>query len=164
MRRLLLIGFSTILALVVGCTDRGDKTTLAKTPTEATKAEESHGHEHNPNARGVGDHGRPAKTDDDAETQLYTTPGGKYTADDIRANGSVIASTKFKGLKATHDVKPQPGDTLCPISMTKANPKFSWVIGGKTYEFCCPPCVDEFVAMAKEKPSEIQAPEFYRKK
>ncbi len=39
--------------------------------------------------------------------------------------------------------------------MTKANPVFSWVIGGKTFEFCCPPCVDEFVRMAKESPDDI---------
>jgi YHS domain-containing protein len=110
------------------------------------------------------DHGMPAKVDDAEERKLYLTPGGKYTEADVKANGNVVASEKFKGIKATHDVKPKPGDKLCPISMTKANPKFSWVIGGKTYEFCCPPCVDEFVAMAKEKPDEIKEPEFYLKK
>ena len=46
--------------------------------------------------------------------------------------------------------------------MTKANPKFSWVVGGKTYEFCCPPCVDEFVAQAKAG-GEIGEPEDYVK-
>ena len=35
---------------------------------------------------------------------------------------------------------------------------------GKTYEFCCPPCVDEFVRMAKETPDQIKAPEMYVKK
>jgi multiple sugar transport system substrate-binding protein len=39
---------------------------------------------------------------------------------------------------------------ICPISKTKAAPKFSWVVGGKTYQFCCPPCVDEFVQTAKK--------------
>ncbi len=112
----------------------------------------------------AGDHGMPAKVVDDDEKKLYLTPGGKYTAADIAANGSATASQKYKGIKVTHDVKPQPGDKLCPISMTKANPKFTWVVDGKTYEFCCPPCIDEFIALAKEKPGEIQPPEFYRQK
>ena len=57
--------------------------------------------------------------------------------------------------KAEHDLKPKAGEKICPATLTKANPKFSWVIDGKTYEFCCPPCVDEFVALAKEKPDGI---------
>jgi YHS domain-containing protein len=50
------------------------------------------------------------------------------------------------------------------VSKTKATPRFAWVIGGKMYLFCCPPCVDEFVQTAKEKPEEIKPPEEYRKK
>lgn len=111
-------------------------------------------------------HGMPEKVADaDAdEVKLYLTPGGKYTAADVKANGGVVASEKFKGIKAEHDLKPKPGDKICPVTLTKANPKFSWIIGGKSYEFCCPPCVDEFVALAKEKPDEIKEPDFYRKK
>jgi len=110
------------------------------------------------------EHGMPPKVSDADEQKLFLTPGGKYTAADIKANGNVVASTKFKGLRAEHDAKPNPGDKICPISMTKANPKFSWVIGGKTYEFCCPPCVEEFVARAKEKPDQVMGPESYIKK
>ena len=112
----------------------------------------------------VGEHGMPSKVPDADETKLYLTPGGKYTAADIKANGRVTASVKFKGLKAEHDLKPKTGDLICPITLTKANPKFSWVIDGKTYQFCCPPCVDEFVALAKDKPDEIKPPDFYRRK
>jgi hypothetical protein len=108
--------------------------------------------------------GMPTKVADEAERKLYLTPGGAYTEADIAANGNVTASTKFKGIRAEHDMKPKPGDKICPITMTKANPKFTWIVGGKPYEFCCPPCVDEFVAQAKEKPTEIQDPESYRKK
>lgn len=111
-----------------------------------------------------GEHGMPSKVADEDEQTLYLTPGGIYTAADIKANGGVVASAKFKGLKAEHNLNPRPGDTICPITLTKANPKFSWVVGGKTYEFCCPPCVDEFVSLAKENPDEIKEPEFYRKK
>ena len=53
-------------------------------------------------------------------------------------------------------------DTTTKDTATKANPKFPWIIDGKTYEFCCPPCVQEFVALAKEKPGEIKDPESYR--
>jgi len=109
------------------------------------------------------DHQMPSKVADDQERKLYLTPGGKYTQADIEANGNQVASAKFAGIKAQHDAKPQTGDALCPISMTKANSKFSWVIDGKTYEFCCPPCVDEFVAMAKENPEKLLPPESYRK-
>jgi hypothetical protein len=35
------------------------------------------------------------------------------------------------------------------------------VIGGKEYQFCCPPCVDEYVRKAKEKPDEVKPPESY---
>ncbi len=111
-----------------------------------------------------GDHGMPTKVPDAEERKLYLTPGGKYTEADIKANGGVVASAKFKGMKAEHDLKPKTGEKICPVTLTKANPKFSWVVGGKTYEFCCPPCVDEFVALAKEKPDEVKPPEFYRKK
>ena len=112
----------------------------------------------------AGEHGLPSKVADANEEKLYLTPGGKYTEADIKANGGVTASAKFKGVKAEHDLKPKAGDLICPVTLTKANPKFSWVIDGKTYQFCCPHCVDEFVSLAKEKPDEIKPPEFYRQK
>jgi hypothetical protein len=106
----------------------------------------------------------PAKVAGEAERQLYLTPAGRYTAADIRANGGVTASQKYDGVMAEHDLKPQPGDKVCPITLTKANPKFTWVVGGAAYEFCCPPCIDEFVKAAKETPDEIKAPGEYVKK
>jgi YHS domain-containing protein len=116
----------------------------------------------NPAGEGHGD--MPVGVAGDDERKLYLTPGGKYTADDIKANGNVTASEKFKGLKAVHNMKPRPGEPVCPITQTKANDKFAWVVGGQTYTFCCPPCVDEFVQLAKEKPNEIKEPGYYRKK
>lgn len=116
--------------------------------------------------------GTPAGHDDgmpdglaDAEArELYLTPGGLYTEADIKANGSVTADAKFKGVMSKHDFKPKAGDAICPITLTKVNPKFTWIIGGKTYQFCCPPCIDEFVLLAKESPDEIKDPSFYVKK
>ncbi len=105
----------------------------------------------------------PAKKGTAEEEALFLTPGGAYTAADILANGSTVPSVKYKGIRAQHDDNPKPGEKICPISKTKANPKFAWVIGGKTYEFCCTPCVEEFVALAKEKPGEVKDPKEYVK-
>lgn len=90
------------------------------------------------------------------ERTLYLTPGGKYTQEDIDRNGGTVPSVKFQGVLTEHDDNPQVGDRICPISKTKANEKFAWVIGGEVYTFCCPPCIDEYVAKAKEKPDELK--------
>ncbi|HUQ70522.1 MAG TPA: hypothetical protein VM165_13405 [Planctomycetaceae bacterium] len=105
----------------------------------------------------------PAGLPADQERILYLSPSGKYTDADIQANGKVTAAQKFRGVMATHDMKPKVGDKLCPITNTKANSKFTWVVDGKPYEFCCPPCVDEFVKLAKEQPDAIKSPETYIK-
>jgi YHS domain-containing protein len=110
------------------------------------------------------DDGMPDDLSLDEARKLYLVAGGAYTDADIKANGSTTAYEKFKGQMAKHDAKPKVGDLLCPISMTKANPKFSWVIGGKTYQFCCPPCIDEYVLLAKEHPEELKAPSEFVKK
>lgn len=99
----------------------------------------------------------------DESAKLFLTPGGSYTDADIAANGGLTAMQKFRDFAAKHDMNPKPGDRLCPITGTKANPLCAWVVGGKTYEFCCPPCVEEFVRMAKERPEEIKDPEAYVK-
>jgi YHS domain-containing protein len=98
------------------------------------------------------------------EKALFLTPGGLYTASDIAANGGTVPRLKFVGVMANHDMNPKKGDRLCPITNTRANPKFTWVIGGNTYQFCCPPCVEEFIKKAKEAPSTIPAPEAFVKK
>lgn len=105
----------------------------------------------------------PAKVNDAEEAALYLTPGGIYTEADIKANGGVTASQKFKGVMSSHDMNPKPGDKICPVTLTKANAKFTWIVAGKPYEFCCPPCVDEFLKTAKENPSELKNPEDYVK-
>ena len=115
------------------------------------------------NGAGPAEGEMPAKKGTDEERALFLTPGGKYTAADIAANGATVPAVKYKGVRASHDDNPKPGDAICPISKTKANPKFTWVVGGKTYPFCCIPCIEEFVALAKEKPGEIKDPKDYIK-
>lgn len=106
--------------------------------------------------------GSPALARD--EEQLFLTPGGKYTRNDIEANGTNMPSRKYQGFRANHDVRPKRGEKICPVTRTKANPTCTWVINGAVYEFCCPPCIDEFVRRAKEQPEKIKAPEKYVKK
>ena len=106
----------------------------------------------------------PEKKATDDEKALFLTPGGLYTAADIAANGNTVPAVKFKGIRPAHDDNPKPGQVICPISKTLANPKFTWAIGGKTYQFCCIPCIEEFVDKAKTKPEEIKDPSTYIKK
>jgi YHS domain-containing protein len=53
------------------------------------------------------------------------------------------------------------GEPICPITRTRANARFAWVIGGRRYLFCCPPCIDEFVQQAKAAPASLRPPEAY---
>jgi YHS domain-containing protein len=98
------------------------------------------------------------------EQSLIFTESGLYTKADIEANGKLSPAEKFKGIATRHDFRPRPGDTICPITQTRANPKFTWVVGGKTYMFCCPPCIEEFVRLAKDEPDKILPLEKYKKK
>jgi hypothetical protein len=97
----------------------------------------------------------------EAERALYLVPAGRYTKADISANGPQLPSQHYQGFQARHDFQPKPGDALCPISRTKANPRCTWIIDGETYQFCCPPCIDELVRLAKEHPSELRPPSAY---
>lgn len=106
----------------------------------------------------------PGRVLGEKEKTLYLTPGGRYSLADIKANGTTVPSVKFQGVISEHDMDPKAGDKICPITETKANPSFTWIVGGKPYEFCCPPCIDEFLKKAKESPESIKAPEAYRKK
>ena len=106
----------------------------------------------------------PSNIADDDERKLYLQPGGLYTIADIEANGKVTASEKFKGFVPKHDLKPKVGEKICPITLTKSNPECTWIVGGKKYDFCCPPCVEEFVKLAKENPSDVKDPDAYIKR
>ncbi|MEO8268348.1 MAG: hypothetical protein ABI557_01435 [Aureliella sp.] len=110
------------------------------------------------------DSGMPAAVTGTEEQKLYFTPGGKYTQADIEANGKLSAGQKFRGFMSKHDMSPKPGDFICPVTFTKANPKIEWIVDSKKYLFCCPPCVDEFVRMAKEEPGQVKEPQDYVQK
>ncbi len=116
-------------------------------------ASESHGGADMPAAIGVAE-----------ERELYLVAQGRYTQSDVEANGNTIPSIKFKGIRSAHDMNPKVGDKVCPITETKANPNFTWVIDGHSYEFCCPPCIDEFVREAKDSTEPMAGPETFVKK
>ena len=61
-------------------------------------------------------------------------------------------------------MNPKKGARICPITMTAASPQVAWVIGGNTYTFCCPPCVDEFLARAKKSAKPLPTPETFTRK
>src|SRR5208283_1801092 len=77
----------------------------------------------------------PQQVSAEQARELYLTPGGKYTQADIEANGTMTAPQKYEGFRASHNIKPSKGDKVCPVTLTKANPKCTWIVGGNTYEF-----------------------------
>ena len=99
-----------------------------------------------------------------ADKKLFLSPDGLYTASDIAANGNTSPYQKYADVIPMHDAKVNPGDPVCPISETKPNARLPWVIGGRTYTFCCPPCIGEFVTKAKSNPAVIKSPQEYIKK
>jgi YHS domain-containing protein len=111
----------------------------------------------------IAEPGMPQAVTSDQAKRLFLTPGGIYNDADMDANGRMTAQQKYGNQMSMHNAHPRPGDRLCPITDTVANPKFAWVVGGKTYLFCCPPCIEEFVKRAKEQPDTIKAPEKYVK-
>jgi YHS domain-containing protein len=60
-------------------------------------------------------------------------------------------------------MNPPAGTLLCPVTATKANSACVWVVNGQEYQFCCPPCIDEFVRWAKESPEQVLPPNEYIK-
>lgn len=113
-----------------------------------------------------GKHEAAPKTDDGLakERDLFLTPGGIYTAADVAANGNTIPSIKYKGISWEHADDLKPGDRTCPITVNKADPKCTWIVNGKSYEFCCTPCLDKFVKWAKQEPAKIKEPDAYIQK
>ena len=99
------------------------------------------------------------------EADIFKKPGGLYTQADIDRNGPQTPSQKYDGIMARHDLKVARGERICPITETKANASFTWWMNGKAYEFCCPPCVEEFVLKAKRGDAvAMKAPEAYVKR
>lgn len=95
----------------------------------------------------------------DLERELVLKPRAGYTQADVEAAGGVIPSAKYKDVRPGHSMRAMRGDRLCPVSRIKADSRISWNVKGRTYQFCCSPCIVDFVSLAKERPEEIVAPE-----
>lgn len=105
----------------------------------------------------------PEQVSDAKARELFLTPGGKYTQEDIEANGHLTAAQKYRNFHSAHNMSPEPGDRICPVTDTQANSACTWIVDGQAYEFCCPPCIEEFVARAKEHPEQIKPANKYVK-
>lgn len=105
----------------------------------------------------------PAPKPESVQNDLFLKPGGLYSQADIDRNGGTPTEV-YKGFRSVHNRNPKKGDLLCPITSTVANKKLTWFVDGKAYFFCCPPCIEEFVSQAKEKPKSIQEPDFFVKR
>jgi len=92
---------------------------------------------------------------------LFGTPGGAYTAEDIKRNGTLTPWERFGKVIFAYNLKPFPAQPIDPISGTKIHHAFDWMIGGKPYHFCSVPTLEEFVLRAKTDPSSIKPPEAY---
>jgi hypothetical protein len=93
--------------------------------------------------------------------ELFATPGGRYTEEDVRANGRLSAASKYAGFTTSHELSPRPGEKSCPVSRARASAACTWLVAGKIYEFCCPPCIAEFLHRAKDHPQSVKEPEEY---
>lgn len=106
-------------------------------------------------------HAMPTPAAPAEQQRLYRTAAGLYTSGDIQANGAAPPAERFAGLLPRHDPHPQTGERICPVTHTKADPRFAWTVSGRSYLFCCPPCIDEFVQQARTHPGSVRPPEDY---
>jgi YHS domain-containing protein len=108
---------------------------------------------------GAADPTRRSRVATDMERELVLKPGAGYTQADVEAAGGIIPSAKYKDVSPGHSMRAMRGDRLCPVSRIKADSRISWNVMGRTYQFCCSPCIVDFVSLAKKRPEEIVAPE-----
>ncbi len=92
---------------------------------------------------------------------LYLKPGGIYTMADVKANGATTPTEKLKGIRWLHGKDLQPGDRICPVTDQKAQKECAWIVQGQRYEFCCPPCLDNFIEWAHFEPGKVKKADDY---
>lgn len=97
------------------------------------------------------------------EAEICLKPGGIYTLEDIKANGNIVPSAKYKGFVANH-VNPNKGDWICPITGSRGDERCWWIINGQKYYACCPPCLVNMVQMAKSNTGQLKSAKEYVKR
>lgn len=95
------------------------------------------------------------------QQRIYLTAGGKYTEADIASSARRTASSRYSGHRATHADAAKPGERVCPITGFRAFDALAWRVGGEEYLFCCQPCIDDFVSLAKDRPGDVRRPSDY---
>ena len=75
------------------------------------------------------DDAMPVKKTTEEEAKLFLTPGGIYTAADIKANGNTIPAVKYNGIRPTHDVAPEAGPEDLPDLEDRLQPEVH--LGGR---------------------------------
>jgi len=95
--------------------------------------------------------------------EVFGTPGGAYTTEDIRVNGLVPPSIRFNNVTFTYTLKPLPGQPYDPILKTRSSGAFDWSVCGQIYHFASIPSLEEFVMRAK-KDKSILPPSAYIEK
>ncbi|MBI2806266.1 MAG: hypothetical protein HYX68_14905 [Planctomycetes bacterium] len=98
------------------------------------------------------------------ERALVLASKGKYTQADVEAAEKQLPSEKYLGIIVVHDLRAKTGDSLCPVTRAKTDPRIRWQVNGRTYQFCCPPCIVEFVGAAQASSKTMVAPEDLVKK
>lgn len=96
-----------------------------------------------------------------SSSSLYLTPGGIYTAADVKANGNTTPDEKYKGKIFSHRKDLKPGDKICPVTDKKANAECAWIVQGQRYEFCCQPCLNDFIDWAHHDTKQIKDADKY---
>jgi hypothetical protein len=98
------------------------------------------------------------------QRRIYLTAGGKYTEADIAASERTTAAAKYRGHRAAHGEAARRGERVCPITGFRSVAALVWRVAGEDYLFCCQPCMDEFVTLAKDRPGEVRRPGDYVKR
>ena len=96
--------------------------------------------------------------DKTADADLFSKPGGIYTAADIKANGNMTPAEKFKDKKLTHKVKPRPNQATKSVQSpaTRQTPKCYWTVQGSEVRICCLPCVKAFVGLRNDEQAKVK--------
>lgn len=93
--------------------------------------------------------------------EVFGTPGGAYTKEDIAKNGTIPPAQRFGDVQFLYTMKAFPGQATDPILGTKVSGAFDWYVGGQCYHFASVPSLEEFVMRAKKDPSSVMPASHY---
>jgi hypothetical protein len=110
--------------------------------------------------RSASDEAKIEELDKQAEA-VFSTPGGMYTADDIRKNGKEAPFARFHAFVYSYSMRALPKQYMDPVCGTRTSPIFNWYVGGQMYHFACVPTLEEFVMRAKKSTAPLPSPDSF---